>query len=360
MQIEALELWIETYPKHPIPYIAIGDCYERIGQPAKAVALAQKSIQVDSSISMAHANLAESLLSLGRWEEARAACGRAFEKGFDGESFRTFLFKAAFAENDEDAMKEQLAWFEGRNDEYIALDLQVSAEAFGGRWRQSQVRSRRAVELAARCGASEVAAQYAAEQALRIVFWSSGSGFPTAGDEKLKAAVRTQTNNALRLQRGWLTLSLAAFALAAAGLSDDANKICSELGRDYPGHTLINGLWLPVVGAAGKLFAGKSRDAIETLQTAERFEKAAHFFPQYLRGHAFLGLNNVKAAEKEFDKILNQQGESPLSFIYPLAQLGKARLLKNKDGYKKFFELWNDSDDDMPALVKARKEFESI
>ena len=355
-QVAALELWIETYPKHAIPYIALGDCYEKIGQSAKAVAVAQKSIRIDSSISMAHANLAESLLSLGNWAEVTDTCQRAFEKGFDGESFHAFLFKAAFAEGNEDAINEQLGWFNGRNDEYIALDLKASAEAFRGRWRKSQTLSKRSVELAARCGANEVAAQYAAEQALRIVFWSSDSGFPSPSDEKLQAAVRTQTNNALRLERGWLTISLAAFALAAAGLVDEAKRLCSELRRDYPEHTLINALWLPLTRAAGRLLAGRPREAIDELQAAERTEKAGRYFPQYLRGHAFLRSKEIPAAAAEFDKILNSRGEAPLSSIYPLAQLGKARATRSKEEYDKFFELWKDADEDMPALVKARKE----
>ena len=40
-----------------------------------------------------------------------------------------------------------------------------------------------AVHMAQRSDAKEVAAQYAAEQALRIVFWSSGRGFRRVGKQ---------------------------------------------------------------------------------------------------------------------------------------------------------------------------------
>lgn len=71
-------------------------------------------------------------------------------------------------------------------------------------------------------------------------------------------------------------------------------------------------------------------------------------------------LNKPKAAAREFDKILNNRGEAPLSSVYPLAQLGKARATKDRAEYEKFFELWKESDKDMPALVEAEKEFEKL
>jgi hypothetical protein len=82
------------------------------------------------------------------------------------------------------------------------------------------------------------------------------------------------------------------------------------------------------------------------------------FFEQkgdYLRGLAFLKLNETKKATKEFDKILDHRGEAPLSDVYPLARLGKARAAKNQAEYEKFFGLWKDADKDMPALIEAKK-----
>jgi hypothetical protein len=62
-------------------------------------------------------------------------------------------------------------------------------------------------------------------------------------------------------------------------------------------------------------------------------------------------------AIREFDKILNSRGEAPLSSVYPLAQLAKARATTDKAEYEKFFEQWKDADKDMPALVAAKEEF---
>ena len=84
-------------------------------------------------------------------------------------------YMVAFMEDDGPAMQRHLDWFSGRADEYLALDLLTGSAAFRGQWRKAQDHSRKSVELAMRNGAKEVAAQFAADQAVRIAFWRSGT-----------------------------------------------------------------------------------------------------------------------------------------------------------------------------------------
>ncbi len=123
---------------------------------------------------------------------------------------------------------------------------------------------------------------------------------------------------------------------------------------------MINELWLPTIRAAMELQHGRAKEAIEELEITERFERAGEFYPQYIRGLAYLKLNKTKQAIAEFEKILNHRGEAALSSIYPLAQLGKARATKDKAEYEKFFELWKEADKDMPSLVAAKNEIEVL
>jgi eukaryotic-like serine/threonine-protein kinase len=358
--IETLQLWRKTYPSQIAPPINLSDRYEGIGQSEKAVAFAREAVQIDSANAVGYINLAESLFSLDRYSEVKETCRQAFEKSLDGELFHYFLYSVAFIETDESAMAEHLKWFSGRNDEYKALNLQTGSNAFQGKWRATQDFSRRSIDLAGRSNVREVAAQYAAEQALRIVFWSSKSGLPNASDAQLKTVLKTQTNKALNLERGKEVIVRAALALAVAGYEAEANALMEELKAERPKDTLLNELWLPTINAAHYLQKNNAREAIEQLEIAERFEKAGEFYPQYLRGLSFLKLNKSKEAVREFDKILSHRGEAPLSSIYPLAQLGKARATKKKEEYKKFFELWKDADKDMPALVEAKKEYDNL
>jgi tetratricopeptide (TPR) repeat protein len=257
-------------------------------------------------------------------------------------------------------MAEHLAWFSSRADEYLALNLQTGTGAFQGQWRKAQDLARRSIDLASRSDAREVAGQYAAEQALRIVFWSSGTGLPKGDESQLKTVLKTQTNKALNLERGKDVMTRAALALAIAGQTAEANSLADEVHAEYPKATLLNQLWLPMIRGAILLQSGKAKEAIEELEIVERYEKAGEFYSQYLRGLAYLQLNKPKSAVKEFDKILNHRGEAPLSSVYPLAQLGKARATEDKSEYEKFFELWKDADKDMPALIEAKKEYEIL
>ncbi len=357
---ETLELWRSTYPSFVVSYVSLSDTLERLGQSEKAIVLAREGLRLDPNYATIYMNLLESLVSLDRYEEAKETCRLAFEKKLDGDYFHLFPYMIAFIENDAAAIAENLRWFAGRDDEYLALDLQAGAAAFHGKWRTAQDFSRRAIDLASRNNAKEVAATFAAEQALRIVFWSSGKGLPASGDSQLKTVLKAQTNKALSLEKGQQVVVSTALALAVAGHADEANLLADELSAERPKDTLLNQLWLPTIRGALLLHNGKSKEAIEELEITERLEKAAEFYPQYLRGIAYLSLNKARDASREFDKIINRRGEAALSSIYPLAQLGKARATKDKAEYEKFFDLWKDADKDMPALIEAKKEYTEL
>lgn len=358
--IDTLELWRNTYPNFVVSYVSLSDSMERIGQSEKAVAFAREGIRIDPNYATIYMNLVESLVSLGRYEEAKETCKVAFERKLDGTYFHLFPLMIAFIENDKANIDTDLRWFAGRDDEHIAFNLQAGAAAVNGQWRKAQDFSRRSVDLASHTNAMEVAGKYAAEQAVRIVFWSSGTGLPAKDDANLRNVLKAQTNKALSLEKGQMIVLTVALALAVAGQSDEATRLLDELMAARPKDTLLKHLWAPTIKAALWQQAGKLKEAIEELEITERLEKAGEFIPQYLRGLALLKLNRNRDAAIEFDKILNNRGEAPLSSIYPLAQLGKARATKDKAAYDKFFELWKEADKDMPALIAAREEFEKL
>lgn len=358
--IDTLELWRNTYPNFVVSYVSLSDSMERIGQSEKAVVFAREGIRIDPNYATIYMNLVESLVSLGRYEEARDTCKRAFERNLDGTYFHLFPLIIAFLENDQQAVQSNLRWFAGRDDEHIAFDVQARAASVKGQWRTAQDFSRRSVDLATHTNAREVAGKYAAEQAVRVVFWSSGTGLPAKDDATLRSVLKAQANKALSLEKGQMVVLTVALALAIAGQADEASKLLDDLLAARPKDTLLKHLWAPTIKAALWLQAGKLKEAVEELEITERLEKAGEFIPQYLRGLALLRLGRNRDAEKEFDKILNFRGEAPLSSLYPLAQLGKARASKVAEEYEKFLEMWKDADKDMPALAEARKELAEL
>jgi len=71
-------------------------------------------------------------------------------------------------------------------------------------------------------------------------------------------------------------------------------------------------------------------------------------------------LNENEKATAEFQKILDHRGEAPLSALYPLAQLGKARAMNDKQEFEKFFEMWKDADKDLQVLIEAKREYQKL
>ncbi len=95
--------------------------------------------------------------------------------------------------------------------------------------------------------------------------------------------------------------------------------------------------------------------AIEQLEITSRYEAVAEFWPQYLRGQAYLKLRQGAEAATEFQKILDHRGYAPLSLLYPLAHLGLARaaeiagdMAKSRKAHADFSAIWKDADAGLP------------
>ena len=88
----------------------------------------------------------------------------------------------------------------------------------------------------------------------------------------------------------------------------------------------------------------------------------------YLRGQAYLRLNQNTEAAAEFRKILEHLGWSGfLSPVQPLAYVGLARALAqagdkaaSRKAYQDFFAVWKDADPDLPILVEAKTEYQRL
>ncbi len=151
----------------------------RSGNSIRPLPQARESISINPNFAPAHRALS--------WAAAppQPFCGSqrcASRKRFSRSSIhpisRSVLYQLAFVNGDAAGMQQQLDWASGRPDEYLAFDWQAGAAAFAGQWRKAQELSRRAIDLAAHGDTKEVAAGYAAEQALRLAVLSSNFSLP--------------------------------------------------------------------------------------------------------------------------------------------------------------------------------------
>jgi len=353
--IEVQELMKQTYPRDHRGPGNLSDRYLRIGQFERAVAEAREALRLNPNAVAWHANLGEAFLRLNRFAESREVFEQAQQQKIDTTDFHTRLYQIAFVNGDAAAMKQQLDWSTGKLDEYVALDWQTQTSAFAGQYKLAQDFSRRSIDLAVRSDAKEVATQFAAEEALR------GAAFGQCQQTKADAA------QALAFERNTVSLTRSAIALALCGEVGQAQPLVDELAKRYPKDTLINSIWLPTIRAAIEINRNNSAQGVQLLEATRRYEGAAEFWPQYLRGQAYLRQQKGAEAAVEFQKLLDHRGEAPLSVLYPLAHLGLARAAamagdttKARTAFQNFLALWKDADQNLRVLQEARQDYAKL
>jgi serine/threonine protein kinase/tetratricopeptide (TPR) repeat protein len=354
-QIEVLQTYKATYPRDWRAPLSLSDSYLRIGQFEKAAAEAREGLRLNPNTAVGYLNLAQAFIVLNRLADAKEVVEQALHQKLDATDIHSYLYQVAFVGGDSATMQQQLDWARGKPDEYVALDWQTQTAAFSGQWRRSQDLSLGAVELATRSDAKEVAAQYAVQAALRGAVFGQCS--------QIKAAISQSPGP----ERNTPSLARQAVALALCADVEQAQSLADELTKQYPKNTLINSLWVPVIRAAIQINRNNPVEAVKLLESAKPYEAAAEFWPQYLRGVAYLKLKSGNDAAAEFQKILDNRGQAPLSALYPLAHLGLARaaaltgdVSKSRKAYQDFLALWKDADSDLPVLQEAKQEYEKL
>ena len=102
----------------------------------------------------------------------------------------------------------------------------------------------------------------------------------------------------------------AAFALAVSGDVSRSSALAGDLARDYPEDTSVQFMYLPTLRALIALNARDAAAAIQSLQTASRFDLAmggigfngysGKLYPIYVRGLAYLAAQQPVEAAAEF------------------------------------------------------------
>jgi DNA-binding winged helix-turn-helix (wHTH) protein/predicted Zn-dependent protease len=348
-RIEVLNVLKQTYPPVWSVLGGLAANYNQIGQSEQAVALAPEAIRLNPRFALPRLALGQAMMRLNRYGEAKAIFQEALKLQIERSEFHALLYQLAFLEGDAAGMRRQLDWASGKPEEYSALDWQSQTAAFGGELRKAEDFTRRAIELSARVDTVEVAARYATEQALR------GAVFGDCGQAKSYAA------RGLKLARGRVALPRAALTLALCGEVNQAQRLADEINQRFPGDTLLNSIWLPVINAALELERGNAASALSQLQAELRFEAAAEFWQRYLRGQAYMKLGRGAEAAAEFRKVLDHHGYAPLSPLYSLAHLGMARAAlitgdtaRSRQSRAEFFAAWKDADPDLSVLREAK------
>ena len=353
--IETLKLWQSTYPRDWEPYNLLSNRYTLVGPFEKAVEEGQEAVRLNAKDARAYANLAVGFMGLNRYDEAKGVLRQALAQKLETTNMHARLYHIAFVQGDQVALKEQLDWAVGKPDEYLAQDWQAQAAEFTGQLARANQLTDRAVELAQRGDLKQAESLELLEETERdATFGSCG-------------ALSQFTEKALALSRDRFSLIKVGNAFAICGQTGPAQAVINELSKRYSLDTLLSTVWLPVIRAQLELNRGNATQAIQLLEPARKYEVYGDFWPQYLRGQAYLKQGNGAQAATEFQTIIDHRGWYPLSPLYPLAYVGLARAAalssdpaKARKAYQDFFALWKDADAAIPLLVTAHQEYDKL
>ena len=350
--------------------------YLQRGQYEKAEEAYRASLRLTTDSITPYGNLADALLALQRFDEARQTIQQAHSRKLDDFVARNALYALAFLRVDSLAMAEEQRWFAGQPEvEYFGLSLASDSEAYAGHLLKARELTRRSVESAIHADSKEAGAIWQENAALREAAFGNMAQAKQSAEEGVKLAPASQS-----------VAVEAALAFAMAGDGARAESMAQDLNKRFPLDTQVQALWLPAMRAQLALDRKKPADALNAMQASAGpiefgtilfVANLSCLYPTYVRGEAYLEAGEGGAAAAEFQKILDHSGLVWNCWTGALAHLGVARAnalqaktAKGADAdaarvralaaYKDFLDLWKDADPDIPILKQAKAEYQFL
>lgn len=107
--------WIQEDPEDFTPYGNLAFNYTNMGYYEKAAEVTRESLRLAPDFATFNGNLEGDYLALGRLDAATALLQQAVARGVDGIALRSARYYVAFLQNDNAAMREQVAWAMGKS-----------------------------------------------------------------------------------------------------------------------------------------------------------------------------------------------------------------------------------------------------
>lgn len=233
----------------------------------------------------------DAYMCLVRLKEAdqMAAAIRAPETG--GVRIHQRYLELAYLENDQTALQNEIQWYAGKPNEYLSFGLLAAMRNVEGRWRASHELYLKAADRARHEGLGYVADEF--EEA-------------DGRADVLSASVRRRI--------GWDAPGL---ALAMCGETLRAGKLVAETLKKFPNGTVWNAIQLPEIEAEIALHEHNAMRAVDLMAAAEPYERA---YPDaiYVRGLAYLEMQQGETAAAEFQKIVDFKGANwAATWVHP-------------------------------------------
>ncbi len=375
--------WVESYPRDYVAYGSLGLAELELGSYDKALEANREFLRLSPDNVIGYVNLSGTFLASQRIDDARQVLVQAEQRKLDELQVHQNLYAVDFIAGDVSAMPKEIAWLQS-HPEYRSqgLGLESDTAAFSGQLSKARELTGQAVDAATLTANKENAAMFQANAALREAGFGS---FAEAKDDAAAALKLAPFSPGVQIE------STLAFALS--GDTARAEPLAKDLSARFPLDTQMQTLWLPIINAQLALNKKDAQAAIDFLQPAKSMELAlipfttnpSCLYAPYIRGQAYLALNQGEHAAAEFEKIIDHSGLVWNCSPGALAHLGVARAYateagyihagtatgstsaqggtaatvsteKSRAAYRDFLALWKEADPAIPILRQAQQE----
>jgi len=350
--------WVKTFPLDGVAHNNFALELYFLARYDQAAAEAREAIRLMPMQGVgSYWPLMASTAYANRLDEANVIFAQAQAKKVDSAEMHDLRHMIAFLQHDELAMREELTWLRGSK-AGAARQREGEVQAFYGHF----VAARRLLAQQFEDSAGNAVNPFLLPAfVLDLGLVEDEVGNSSAAERLAKDSTHLRKNRGSEVDLALL--------LARSGQIEQAGKLAEEINRESPQDTLVQYYQLPTIRAAIKLHQKDPVTAIEILRPAEKYDLAYpdsfnSVYPAYIRGLAYLQLNQGRQAAVEFQKLLDHPAIVGRDVTGALAhlQIGRAQALMGdnaaaRKSYRDFLTLWKDADPDLPILREAKAEY---
>jgi serine/threonine protein kinase/tetratricopeptide (TPR) repeat protein len=357
--IQALELYIQTYPNDPSPRVNLSVAYQALGDFDKGLTNSLEAIRLEPDSWYGYVNAGYCYTALGRFDEAKAVINTGLQKTSGAVVMHASLYYVALVQGDKAAQEREDAFIKDSPAfelQWVLAGKAGLALASGHRQSAREIYAREG-ELAKQLGLTENQAA-----ALQLPAWIDLL-FGDTGDKNKSVS---QATAALALADSPDVAIFSAEIAALAGSEAQARSLMEDVTRRRPLDTRFQTILIPVVHAILFMNHGEAAKAIDVLKAGEQYDKGTTDI-HFVRGRAYLLNHQPAQAAPEFQAVLNLRGAYIGDPLMGLAQLYLARALaqqndgaKARAAYQDVLALWKDADSDIPILKEAKAEYAKL
>jgi eukaryotic-like serine/threonine-protein kinase len=344
---------LEIFPRDLLAHANLRAAFVYLGQPDRAADEAAEVARMQPS-PYYFGSAIQSIRFASRFNEAKSWLAKADALKLDSSLIRRERLIVAFATGDRDNVEKILKEEEQGSYRQDFLHEHSLIEIQRGRFYSAESLRLQALGPASKTNNAD--------------WWVVLSALENA-EVGRDLQARKYENEAARSKLDRYNRIALALALARSGRTEEAGQLADQISVERPEDTQVQHYFIPTIRAAIKLQQHDPAAAADLLRGTVKYDLAftASFeslYPAYIRGLAYLQLDDGRSAAAQFQKLIDNPGFTVRHVIGPLAwlQLGRAQKMMGdqaaaRKSYETFLDLWKNADPDVPIFQQAKTEY---